>query len=139
MKQIITIVLALLMASMAVSCGVNAHNSLAEVPAKTLEVDIPDTELVIYKDDHTRTRKNADAIFYAWADRIMLRKALKSKQLVAISPKKDEVVVTYNYTPFDGEMQRVTFHVFNYTQTYRKKPRYRYIEVPRDEYLNINE
>ena len=70
MKQIITIALALLMASMAVSCGVNAHNSLAEVPAKTFEVDIPDTELVIYKDDQDWFDffANDAASFTPWAD-----------------------------------------------------------------------
>lgn len=120
MKRILKLIACILLLSSPVSCGVNAHNSLAEVPLKCFDVDVPEMEMVIYKDDHKKTRKNADEIFFVWADEYDLRRMLRSKQLVAIIPKEDEVTITYNYTPFNGELQRVTFHVFHYRQTYRK-------------------
>ena len=79
--------------------------------------------MVIYLDDHTRTRKNADRIFESWLESKNLSRHVTGKRLLAVSPKDDGCHLTYDFRLIDGSEQRVAIIVPAYKQQYRKKHR----------------
>lgn len=105
----------------AISCGTSARRNLADGDIAHTEITVDDAEMVIYLDDHTRTRKNADAIFAAWAESRHIGRNVTGKRLLAVSPKDDGCNITYDFRLVDGNEQRVTIKVTNYRQIYRKK------------------
>lgn len=105
----------------AVSCGTSAKRSLADGNVAHTEAVIDNAEMTVYLDDHTRTRKNADAIFSAWADSRHIGHNITGKRLLAVSLKEDGCDLTYDFRLVDGNKQRVTLKVTDYKQVYRKK------------------
>lgn len=124
MKKTIQFLIFLAVFVTAESCsliGKQSRNDYRDGPPRVIEVEVDDMQLVIYKDDHTRTRKNADKIFNSWADKYQMRKMIKRKQLVTISVQDDCAVVTYNYSPLSGKQQKIVFYVNDFMQNYYKK------------------
>ena len=122
MKRLLhTLFLLGLLAIMTPSCGTSAKRTLSNTHEEHAEVTISDTEMVIYLDDHTRSRKNADRIFESWLDSRGMRRSVTGKRLMAIAPKSDGCRLTYDFRMYDGTQQRVTLNVKNYSQQYRKK------------------
>ena len=120
-RHLLTLFLLGLTAIMAPSCGTSAKRTLSNTHEEHAEVVISDTEMVIYPDDHTRSKKNADRIFESWLDSRGMRRSVTGKRLMAIAPKSDGCRLTYDFRMYDGTQQRVTLNVKNYSQQYRKK------------------
>ena len=105
------------------ACGTSARRTLADKSITQTEVTVRDAEMVIYLDDHTRTRKNADRIFESWLESKNLSRHVTGKRLLAVSPKDDGCHLTYDFRLIDGSEQRVAIIVPAYKQQYRKKHR----------------
>ncbi len=105
MQKILTAILSTII--ILPSCGTAKGPVKQEKPPeKTYTAETGDT-LVIFTNDHRQTRINADAVFIGWTEKNGMRKLLKSKRLVSISPRKGTATVVYDFRLVAGGTQRV--------------------------------
>lgn len=111
----------ILVLSLSTGCGTTASRTLSDPNITPTYREVDEVSMLIYIDDHTRTRKNADAIFNVWAERAHLKGNITGKRLLAVMPKGESVHLTYDFRLTDGTQQRVVLIVKEYTKAYRKK------------------
>lgn len=105
------------------SCGTSVKRTLSDTSIPVREIIYDNASMVVYTDDHTRTRRNADKIFLSWVDSKGMRRHVTGKRLLAIGPRQDGCHLTYDFRMIDGTEQRITLIVPEYNQQYRKRHR----------------
>lgn len=121
MKKLLILLAVTMTTCLVTSCGTSLKRTLADNDIPTSYVEIGGVQMVIYIDDHGRTKKNADEIFNAWAESQHLKGNITGKRLMSIAPRQDACLLTYDFRMTAGNQQRIVLLVLDYTKTYRKK------------------
>lgn len=122
MKRFTPILLAAaLVCVFAHSCGTSYKLTAADTSIQTSYAAMEDVRMVIFTDDHSRTRKNADTIFDQWAEENHLKSNITGKRLMSIAQKQEGCILTYNFRMIAGNQQRIVIVVPDYVKAYRKK------------------
>lgn len=109
------------LAAYAPSCGPSARRTLSDAALPAREATFTGKSLTVWLDDHTRTRREADAVFDAWLDSRGMRRGVTGRRLMSVNPSEDGCRLTYDFRTVDGTEQRVVLLVPDYRQAYRKK------------------
>ena len=112
MKERKTLIILALAALLAFPVECPAQTS-GEITSRVVQVD--GTEMVFHPDNHKRSRKNADKVFDAWADRMMLRRGMRSRRLESIAIRDDGAHLKYYFDAFSTGPQRDELVVPNTT------------------------
>ena len=115
--RLLTILLA---AALLTACGTSVKRSLYDQNIETREVTVTAPDMTVYLDDHTRTKKNADAVFNSWVQSRGMQRHVTGKRLLSINPKADGCRLVYDFRMIDVTEQRVTLIVPEYRQAYWK-------------------
>ena len=121
MKKLLIFLTVTIAACLMTACGTSVKRTLADKDIPTSYVEIEGVEMIIYIDDHSRTKKNADAIFNAWAESQYLKSNITGKRLMSIAPRQGGCLLTYDFRMTAGNQQRVVLNVQDYTRKYKKK------------------